>query len=82
MCCRLSPYGVSTTRKPSKLTNRIIDNKEIILWNRGTFPIYNIHCFLDALTYVYEETKNDWEVIIAGKGSSDPIFIKKIEIIV
>ncbi|MGC9780271.1 MAG: glycosyltransferase [Candidatus Heimdallarchaeota archaeon] len=75
----LSPYGVSISQKPAKLINRIIDNKEIILWNRGTFPIYNIQCFLDALTYVNEETKNDWEVIIAGKGSNDPIFTKNID---
>lgn len=74
----LSPYGVSITKKPTRLAIRLKNKKEVILWNRGTFPIYNIQCFLDALAIVNEKASNEWEVTITGKGSNNLDFIKTI----
>ena len=64
-----TPFGIELPTSIEDLDNRA-KNGEIILWVRGTEPIYNIECFIEALHILNEKTTTNWKVFLAGNGTA------------
>ena len=66
----LTPFGCEIPTSIVTLDKCVKKNGETILWVRGSEPVYNIDCFIDALHILDNETDASWKVILAGNGTS------------
>ena len=66
----LTPFGNEIPSSVVNLDKRVKKNGETILWVRGSEPVYNIDCFIDALHILDKEIGGSWKVILAGNGTS------------